>query len=133
MSEDLQYQWHESVSKELEARVKNRMFFLTVAVEPERAGRGPAKTPKDVDAPTWETTAQSVEQWLEGLDPDAVDQDDPPTHELRPEEVAVQLTAIPKKTNRRGTDPLVLNPYPGVTAFTGSYTTGPPPEFDDGT
>jgi len=133
MSEDLLDQWHRAVSKELEARVKSRLFFLNIATEPARAGGGPATSPMDVASEEWETVAEGVEQWLAGLDPDAAGQDDPPTYEVRPGVTTIELTATPKKPKRRGTDPLIVNPYPEVNSFTGSYSTGPPPQFDDGT
>lgn len=133
MSDDLLDQWHRAVAKELEARVKSRTFFLHIGTEPAGAGGGPATSPMDVAAETWETLAEGVEQWLAGLDPDATDADNPPTYEARPGETPIELTATPKKKRRRGTDPLIVNPYPTVSSFTGSYTTGPPPEFDDGT
>ncbi len=133
MSDDLLDQWHRAVAKELEARVKSRVFFLQVGAEPAREAGRPATDPMDVAPESWQTVAEGVERWLEGLDPDAVDADDPPTYEVQPGDTPISLAATPKKKKRRGTDPLVVNPYPTVSAFTGSYTTGPPPQFDDGT
>lgn len=131
MSDELQAEWHRAITRELEARVKNRTFFVTI--EPEVAGGEGAMDPEQVDSPTWEAAAESVERWLEGLDADAIDLDAPPTFEVQPGNTLVALSATPKKEKRRGTDPLILNPYPGVPFFPGSYTTGPPPVFDDGT
>lgn len=131
MSDETQAEWHRAVTRELEARVKNRMFFVTI--EPEETGSEGATDLEEVDSPTWEAVAESVERWLEGLDPDAVDPDAPATFEVRPGGNLVALSAAPKKEKRRGTDPLILNPYPGVPFFPGSYSTGPPPVFDDGT
>jgi len=133
MSDDLLDQWHRAAANELEARVKNRLFFLTIGIDPSQAQGGSTSSPTDVAPETWDTVADGVEQWLEGIDPDVADADDPPSYEARPAETSIELTATPKKPKRRGTDPLVVNPYPSVSAFGGSYTTGPPPEFDDGT
>ncbi len=133
MSEDLLDQWHRAVARELEARVKNRAFFLTIGTEPARAGSGPEMSPTDVGPQAWATVAEGVEQWLGGIDPDSADADNPPTYQARPGDIPIELTATPKKPRRRGTDPLIVNPYPTVTSFGGSYTTGPPPQFDDGT
>lgn len=132
MSEGLHDQWHLAVSRELEARVKGRMFFVRVAVATEQTAPG-ASTPADVGDDVWDSLAERVEQWLEGLDPDAVDEDNLPEYEVRPGDTLLELAAIPKKPNRRGTNPLIVNPYPGIAVFTGSYSTGPPPQFDDGT
>lgn len=133
MSDNLLDQWHRAVSAELEARVKSRLFFLHIGTVPAKAAGGSAAGPMDVVSEEWETVAEGVEQWLAGLDPDAVDADNLPTFHARPGETYIELTATPKKPNRRGTNPLIVNPYPEVNAFTGSYTTGPPPQFDDGT
>ena len=132
MSAELHEDWHLAAAKELEARVKNRDFFVRVAVDPEQAAKAGAG-PGDLDGQAWEEAAQGAERWLEGIDPEAVDLDDLPEYEVRRGETPIVLAAIPKKPKRRGTDPLIVNPYPGVAVFTGSYTTGPPPVFDDGT
>lgn len=132
MTDDLHDQWHLTVAKELEARVKGRMFFVRVVVGPDPAGPG-ATSPADVDAHVWDSVAENVEQWLAGLDPDAVDEDNLPEYEVRPGDTSIELAALPKKVARRGKDPLIVNPFPGITVFTGSYSSGPPPVFDDGT
>lgn len=95
MSEDLHDQWHLAVSKELEARVKGRIFFVKVSVA-EEAAPG-AASPTDVDAATWETVAESVQQWLEGLDPDTVDEDNLPEYVVRPADTSIELAAIPRR------------------------------------
>ncbi len=133
MSDDLLDQWHRAVANELEARVKSRMFFLHLRTDRARAQGGPTTSATEVSPETWEAVAEEVEQWLAGLDPDTVDEDSPPTYQARPGEIPVELGATPKKKKRRGTDPLIINPYPAVNVLTGSYTTGPPPQFDDGT
>jgi hypothetical protein len=133
MSDDLLDQWHRAVATELEARVKSRLFFVHVGIDAALAGDGPATSPAEVGPKTWETLAEGVEQWLAGLDPDATDGDNPPTYEARPGDTPIELSATPKKLNRRGTDPLIVNPYPAVNSFGGTYSTGPPPQFDDGT
>ena len=131
MTEALHEQWHLAAARELDARVRNRMFFLQVTVTPEHAAAGPP--PTEVDEQAWEAAGEEVERWLGRLDPDAVDEDQPPEHQIRPGDVTIELAAMPKKPKRRGTDPLIVNPYPGIVVFTGSYSTGPPPVFDDGT
>jgi len=131
MTDDLQAEWHRATTRELEARVKNRTFFVTIEPE-ETAGEG-TTDPEEVDSPTWEAVADSVERWLEGLDPKAIDPDAPPSFQVQPGNTPIELSATPKKEKRQGSDPLIVNPFPGVPYFPGSYTTGPPPEFDDGT
>ena len=129
MNDDLPAQWHLAACERLEAQVRNRTFFLMVRVDPEQAER---TTPKEVDAGTWESVAESVERWLEGLDPDAIDGDHVPKLEVRPADTLIELSAVPKKRSRRGTDPLIGNPYPGIANFPGFYSSGPAPDiFDD--
>ena len=131
MSDELADQWHRAVCNELEAQVKNRLFFLWVSVDPQQAGEGSVPTPEEVEPQEWKAVAESVEGWLESLNPDTVDADDPPKFDARPAETAVELAAIPKKERRRGSDPLILNLHPGLTYFTGSYTARPAPELPD--
>lgn len=127
MTDELPDRWHVAVCKELESRVKNRDFFLWVTAEPgDEAG-----PPEDVDPETWRAVAEDVAHWLGGISADSVDPNNPPKHEARVVTTRVELTATPKKQNRRGTDPLVLNLYPGMTYFTGSYSAGPAPELPD--
>lgn len=132
MNDDLRAQWHQAACERLEAQVSSRTFFLLVSVEPEQAGRAPATTPNEVEPLTWEAIAESVERWLEALDPDAIGEDNVPKLEVRPGDTLVELTAVPKKRSRRGADPLIANPYPGMANFPAFYSSGPPPELDDG-
>ncbi|MDQ6751103.1 MAG: hypothetical protein M3Z33_10165 [Actinomycetota bacterium] len=132
MSNDVYDEWHLAVSKELEARVKGRMFFVRVTVAPEAAAGG-ATSPAEVDEESWKGVAASVEEWLAGLDPDVVGDDNMPEHEVRPGGTPVELAALPKKEKRRGKDPLIVNPFPGIEVFTGTHTSGAVPVFDDGT
>lgn len=127
MSDDLPDQWHVAVCRELESEVKNRDFFLWVTAEP---GEG-APPPQDVGAEDWRAVSRQVAEWLDGINADSVASDDPPKQEVRIATTRIELTATPKKQNRRGTDPLVLNLYPGMTYFTGSYSAGPAPELPD--
>ncbi len=127
MSDELSDQWHAAVCRELESRVKNRDFWLWVTAEP---GEG-ATPPEDVDADGWSALAEDVAGWLGGLSADSVDPNDPAKHKTRLATTRVELSATPKKKNRRGTDPLVLNLYPGMTYFTGSHSTGPAPDLPD--
>lgn len=131
MSDEMQDQWHRAVCKELESRVKARTFLVWVKVTPGEAGQAPATTPAGVDPTAWETVAESAEQWLGGLDQNAVDEKDPPKDELRLADVVIELTASPKNTKRQGSGLLIGNPYPGVVSFTESHSTGPAPAFDD--
>ena len=129
MSDELSDQWHVSVCTELESRVKNRDFFLWVTAEPGE-GAGP---PEEVEADEWQAAADGVGTWLGGMTADTVDANDPPKHEAEVATTRITITATPKKPNRRGTDPLVLNLYPGMTYFTGSHSASPaeqPPDED---
>lgn len=127
MSDELSDRWHIAVCTELESRVKNRDFFLWVSAEPS----GDASPPEQLDAEEWTALGQAVAEWLDGMSVEAVSSDDPPTHEAHAGGTLVALTATPKKPNRRGTDPLVLNRYPGATYFQGTYSAGPAPELPD--
>ncbi len=127
MSDERANEWHIAVCTELEARVKNRDFFLWVTAEP---GEG-ASSPEEVDSDGWKAVADEVAGWLGEMSADNVDANDPPTHETQLETTRIELAATPKKPNRRGTDPLVLNLYPGMTYFTGSHSTGPAPDLPD--
>jgi len=127
MSDELPEQWHSAVCGELESRVKNRDFWLWVSAEP---GEG-APAPGEVGDEDWAALGAEVADWLGGMSADAVDADDPPKHESRVGATRIELTATPKKANRRGSDPLILNLYPGMTYFTGTYSAGPAPELPD--
>ncbi len=131
MSNETQDQWHRAGCKELEAGVKARTFLVWVKVTPGEAGQEPATTPAEVDPTAWETVAESAQEWLEGLDQNAVDEQNPPKDELRLADVVIELTASPKNTKRQGSGLLIGNPYPGVVSFTESHSTGPAPAFDD--
>jgi hypothetical protein len=127
MSDERADQWHIAVCAELESRVKNRDFFLWVTAEPAEE----ESSPEDVGSDGWQAVAGEVAEWLGGMSPDGVDANDPPKHEARVGTTRIELAATPKKANRRGTDPLVLNLYPGMTYFTGSHSTGPAPQPPD--
>ncbi len=127
VSEELADQWHTAVCRELESRVKNRDFFLWVKAEPAEG----AGAPDEVDPDGWKVVADEVAEWLGGMSADRVDANDPPQHEALIETTRIELAATPKKPNRRGTDPLVLNLYPGMTYFTGSHSAGPAPDLPD--
>lgn len=127
VSDELADQWHIAVCRELESRVKNRDFFLWVEVEPAEG----AGAPEEVDSDGWKLVAGEVAEWLGGMSAAGVDANDPPKREAKIETARIELTATPKKPNRRGTDPLVLNLYPGMTYFTGSHSAGPAPELPD--
>ena len=127
MSDELSDQWHVAVCTGLESRVENRDYFLWVAAEPDE-GTAP---PEAVEAGDWAALAEEIAEWLDGMSPEGVDPNDPPKREARIATTRVEVTATPKKPNRRGTDPLVLNLYPGMTYFTGSYSAGPAPELPD--
>lgn len=127
MSDELADEWHVAVCRALEARVKNRDFFMWVTASP---GDG-ATPPDEVADEDWQAVADDVESWLEGIHVDSADPNDPPRHEAAVATTGIELTATPKKPNRRGTDPLVLNLYPGMTYFTGSHSAGPAPELPE--
>ncbi len=127
MSDELADEWHVTVGRELEARVKNRDFFMWVTVDP---GDG-AASPEEVVEEDWQRVADDVAEWLDGTSPDTADPNDPPRHEVAVATARIELSASPKKQNRRGTDPLVLNLYPGMTYFTGSHSAGPAPELPE--
>ena len=127
MSDDLSDEWHGAVCRELESRVKNRDFWLWVTASPGDEAAPPEEIPDE----DWQEVADEVENWLEGIFADTVDPNDPPGHEAAIATTRIELTASPKKPNRRGTDPLVLNLYPGMTYFTGSHSAGPAPELPD--
>lgn len=127
MSDELANDWHVAVCKELEERVKNRDFFMWVTVEPAEG----SSAPEEVDDAGWQALADDVAEWLGGVHPDTADPDDPPRHEATLPAARIELSASPKKPNRRGTDPLVLNLYPGMTYFTGSHSAGPAPQPPD--
>lgn len=125
--DDLTDRWHAAVCRELESRVKNRDFWVWVTVEP-----GAEATPPDNLAPeAWQGFAEKAANWLGGFSAEKVDPDDPPKHEAEVAGTRVELSATPKKPNRRGSDPLILNLYPGMTYFTGSYSAGPAPELPE--
>ena len=121
MSDDLANQWHIAVCTQLENRVKNRDFWLWVTAEPAEG----AGAPEAVDDGEWSTLGSDVADWLGGMSADAVDPDDPAKHENEVATTRIELSATPKKPNRRGSDPLILNLYPGMTYFTGQHSTGP--------
>jgi hypothetical protein len=128
MTEDLYDHWHRAACNELEHRVQNRTFWLWVRVEDDPP---PSADPQGVDPATWRSLADGVEEWLEGIDPDTVDADNPPSHQIDPGGAPIELNATPKKLGRRGTDPLIGNLYPGMTYPRESYTAGPAPELPD--
>ena len=128
MTDDLHDAWHRATCNELERRVKNRDFWIWVRVEEEAelvAG------PDEADPAAWRTVAEEVERWLEELDPQAIDADDPPARTIQLGDTLVELAATAKKPRRRGTDPLIGNLYPGMTYPRGSYRAGPAPELPD--
>ncbi len=127
MNDELSDQWHIAVCRELESQVKNRDFFLWVTAEPAEG----AAPPEEVEPDDWRAVAEEVAQWLEGIALESVDPNDPPKHESRVATTRIELAATPKKEKRRGTDPLVLNLYPGMTYFTGSHSASPAPELPD--
>ena len=127
MGDDLAEQWHLAVCSELESRVKNRDFFLWVAAEPGEE----AVPPEETDAEAWKALGEEVADWLGGTSADRVDPNEPVKLEVSVGDTRVELSATPKKPNRRGSDPLVLNLYPGMTYFTGSHSTGPAPQPPD--
>lgn len=127
MGDDLSDQWHIAVCTELESRVKNRDYFLWVTAE---VGDG-AVPPEEVDADHWKALGDEVGGWLDGMSVEVVSPDDPPKHEARIQSTRVEVIANPKKPNRRGTDPLVLNLYPGMTYFQGVYSASPAPELPE--
>ena len=127
MTDELADQWHVAVCTGLESRVKNRDFFLWVTAEPGE-GAGP---PEELDADDWTALGEDIAEWLDGMSPDGIDANDPPKHQAQLATTRIEVTATPKKPNRRGTDPLVLNLYPGMTYFTGSHSAGPAPELPD--
>ncbi len=122
MADDLHDRWHRAACAELEERVQNRTFWLWVRVE---EGPSADTDPDGLEAETWEAAANEVEEWLGSLDPETIDEDDPPNHVLRPAGVQIELGATPKKPSRRGTDPLIGNLYPGLVYPRGSFTAGP--------
>lgn len=127
MSDERADRWHIAVCTELESRVKNRDFFLWIEADPGEC----TSSPEEVDSDSWKAVADEVAEWLDGMSPEGVDANDPPRHEAHIETTRIELAATPKKPNRRGTDPLVLNLYPGMTYFTGSHSTGPAPDLPD--
>ncbi len=127
MGDELSEEWHVTTCRELESRVRNRDFFLWVSVDP---GEG-APAPEEVGEDAWRALGDDVAHWLGGISADAADRDDPPKHETRIATARVEVIATPKKPNRRGTDPLVLNLYPGMTYFSGWYSAGPAPQLPD--
>lgn len=128
--DDLQDRWHRTVCQELERRVKGRKFLVWVNAEPGEGVGGAAATPEEVDPEAWEAAAESIEEWLAGLNQATVDQNDAPRHEVRVADVRFELSAAPKKTKRQGTGSLIANPFPGIATFTGSYSAGPAEPFD---
>ena len=130
--DDMQDRWHRAICKELEGRVKGRLFLVWVKAEPGQSGPEGAGTPEEVDPEAWEAVAAGAEEWLEGLDQASIDPNDPPKHELRVADVRIELTAVPKKSKRQGAGPLIANPFQGVATFTESYATGPAEPFEDG-
>ena len=129
--DDLQHTWHRAACQELEGRVEGRKFLIWVTVEPGQGEGGSAPTaPEDVNPQAWEAVAESVETWLESLNPATVDKDDQPRHDVRIADVRIEVSAAPKKSKRHGTGPLVANPFPGIATFTGSQTAGPAEPFD---
>ena len=128
--DDLHRRWHRAVCNELEGRVKDRRFLVSVAVEAGQGEGGAPATPEEVDPAAWEAVADSTEKWLTSLNQATVDRKDNPTHELRVADVRVELSAAPKKTARHGTGSLIANPFPGIVAFSGPYTAGPAEPFN---
>ena len=128
--EGLEYRWHRALCEELEGRVKGRKFLISVTVQAGQGEGGGGAAPEEVDPEAWETIAQSTEEWLEGLNQATVDQNDPPTHEVRVADVRFELSAAPKKTQKQGTGSLIANPFPGIATFSGPYSAGPADPFN---
>ncbi len=98
-----EFEWHREVAAELERRVRNRDFFLWLNVTGRRRGE-----PVDYGAMSGE-----LEIWLRGLDPDSHSPGDP-GFQVRGPTLDLEVRAIPKKPEARGSQPLVANPVPAV-------------------
>jgi hypothetical protein len=98
-----EFQWHREVAAELERRVRNRDFFLWLNVTGRRRGE-----PVDYDA-----ISRELETWLRGLDPETHSPRTPGFQSFGPT-LDLEVRAIPKKREARGSQPLVANPVPAV-------------------
>jgi hypothetical protein len=95
-------EWHRTIVDQLERRVQNRDFYIWL-----HAGR---RRGKNID---YDALGREVETWLRSLDPDS----HVPLHPgLRPygPTLDLEIRAIPKLPEARGSQPLVANPYPAV-------------------
>jgi hypothetical protein len=103
MTATTEFEWHREVAAELERRVQNRDFFVWLNVTGRRRGE-----PVDYDA-----IAREIETWLRGLDPDTHSPAEPGLQTYGPT-LDLEVRAIPKKPEARGSQPLVANPVPAV-------------------
>jgi hypothetical protein len=104
-------EWHEAVRDTLDSRISNPNFFLWIDVEAEPG----ASLDKD-------TLREDIEEWLGELDPDAaIAEQTQPRHRLRVGGMDIQLTALPKKPEARGTSQRIVgNPVPAFAYFVGN-------------
>jgi hypothetical protein len=98
-----EFQWHRELAAEVERRVRNRDFFVWLHITGRRRGE-----PIDYDA-----IARELETWLRGLDPDSHSPLGRGFKSMGPT-LDLEVRAIPKKKDARGSQPLVANPVPAV-------------------
>jgi hypothetical protein len=103
MATPTEFEWHREIAAELERRVRNRDFFVWLNVTGRRRGE-----PTDYD-----TLAREIETGLRGLDAETHSPMEPGFHAHGPK-LDLEVRAIPKKPDARGSQPLVANPVPAV-------------------
>ena len=96
-----EFEWHREVAAELERRVENRDFLLWLNVTGRRRG-------ERVD---YDAIGREVETWLRSLNADSHSPREPAFPVYGPT-LDLEIRAIPKKPEARGTVPLVANPVP---------------------
>lgn len=101
---------HHALRDMLNQSLTSTDFFVWIRVEPT----GERREFEDLGAIVADT-----EQWLSGLDPDAVNADDLPARGYRDRAADIEVRAIPKKPSARGyrAAEIVGNPEPVLAGW----------------
>ena len=96
---------HSALRDALNERLENKDFFVWLDVRPT----GKAQEFEDLSEIVAET-----ENWLEGLDPDDIEEKQLPKRHIEQEAASVEITALPRKPEVRDhrADEIVGNPRP---------------------
>ena len=101
---------HHALRDALNQSLTSADFFVLISVEPT----GEVRDFDDLAA-----IVADAEQWLSGLNPDAVDASDLPTRRYSDKAAYVEVRAIPKKPSARNYRPaeIVGNPEPALAGW----------------